>query len=359
MRLGRLIRWLAVGFVVVAVGLGILVGDLVLFASRPAVSGSQERVILEIPKGMLPSKVSDLLESRGVITSALKLYRVGQWTRRWDNMKAGEYEFSPSMTPLQVLGVLTSGISVAHPVTIPPGKNMYQVAELVEQAGLATKADMLALFRDREFIASLGLNPLPRTLEGYLYPDTYNFNKTMTTRDMARAMVKRFEKEWATIKDTPSPFSSWTQLQILTLASIIEKETGAPWERPQISSVFHNRLRKKMKLQSDPTTIYGMWERYTGNIHKSDLLEATPFNTYAIPALPVGPISNPGREAILAALQPAQSEHLFFVSKNDGTHEFTSNVRDHNAAVKKFQLDRKAREGKSWRDLTKPKTSQR
>ena len=143
--------------------------------------------------------------------------------------------------------------------------------------------------------------------------------------------------------------------QVVTLASIVEKETGATSERPLISSIFHNRLRKHMRLQSDPTTIYGMWDRYAGKIHKSDLSTFSVYNTYTIPALPVGPIANPGKEAIHAALYPAQSDYLFFVSHNDGTHEFTRSYGEHTRAVGKFQLDPKAREGKSWRDLKKPK----
>jgi UPF0755 protein len=123
-----------------------------------------------------------------------------------------------------------------------------------------------------------------------------------------------------------------------------------------ISSVFHNRLRKHMRLQSDPTTIYGMWETYRGKIHRSDLLAPTPYNTYTVPALPLGPISNPGKQAIEAALNPVQSNYIFFVSHNDGTHEFTATLGEHNAAVRKFQLDPKMREGKSWRDLKKAQT---
>ena len=126
-----------------------------------------------------------------------------------------------------------------------------------------------------------------------------------------------------------------------------------------ISSVFHNRLRKRMKLQSDPTTIYGMWERFQGKIHKSDLSVANPFNTYVVAGLPEGPISNPGRESITAALNPVQSDYLYFVSHNDGTTEFTKSLDDHNRAVRKFQLDPKAREGKSWRDLEEEKKRNR
>ena len=139
--------------------------------------------------------------------------------------------------------------------------------------------------------------------------------------------------------------------QVIILASVVEKETGAKLERPAIAGVFTNRLKKRMRLESDPTTIYGIWQRYAGNIKKSDLLEMTPYNTYKIPALPFGPISNPSLEAIQAVLHPDTHEYLFFVSKNDGTHIFTKNYQEHLQAVDDFQRNTKARKGKSWRDL--------
>jgi UPF0755 protein len=135
------------------------------------------------------------------------------------------------------------------------------------------------------------------------------------------------------------------------MASVIEKETGASFERPIISSVFHNRLKKKMRIQSDPTVIYGIWERYTGNIRRTDLQTKTEYNTYTIPALPIGPISNPHPDSIRAALYPADSEFLYFVSKNDGTHVFSKTYQEHSDWVRKTQLNPKAKEGKSWRDL--------
>jgi UPF0755 protein len=175
----------------------------------------------------------------------------------------------------------------------------------------------------------------------------------MLPEDMIRQMVRKFLSVWTPEVETQAKLLGFNQLQAVTLASMIEKETGAPQERPMISSVFHNRLRKKMRLQSDPTTIYGMWETYAGNIHRSDLLTPTPYNTYTVPGLPLGPIGNPGREALQAALNPSESNYIFFVSHNDGTHEFTSSLQDHNAAVRTFQMDPNARKGKSWRDLKK------
>ena len=195
--------------------------------------------------------------------------------------------------------------------------------------------------------------PFPPSLEGYLFPDTYHFNHTMTLPEMIRQMVKRFRSVWTAEHDRKAARFRLTQHQVVTLASIIEKETGAPQDRTLISSVFHNRLKKRMRLQSDPTIIYGIWERYDGNIRRADIRSQTPYNTYVISALPIGPISNPGKLAIEAALDPAVGEFLYFVSRNDGTTAFTRTLAEHSNEVRRFQLNRGAREGKSWRNLGK------
>jgi UPF0755 protein len=281
---------------------------------------------------------------------------LGRVSRLWKRVKAGEYKFTPQMTPLEVFRVLTSGVSVLHPLTVREGENMYQIAQDLEQMGLSKKMTFISLCKNPKFISSVGLkDPRIKTLEGFLFPETYFLNKTMSTEDIIRGMVRKFTAVWGQEQDSRAKALGMTQYDVITLASMIEKETGAPQERPMISSVFHNRLQKKMRLQSDPTTIYGIWEHYDGNLHKSDLSTQNDYNTYYVPALPAGPISNPGREAIHAALYPAQSNFLYFVSHNDGTHEFTATYGDHLSAVRKFQLDPKAREGKSWRDLYKQK----
>ena len=163
-------------------------------------------------------------------------------------------------------------------------------------------------------------------------------------------MVKHFFKKWQTLNLN---VSSQKRHDLITLASIIEKETGASFERPTISGVFHNRLKKRMRLQSDPTTIYGIYEKFTGNLRKKHLLQKTPYNTYKIFGLPLGPISNPGLESLKAAITPKKHNYLYFVSKNDGTHKFSRNYKDHLKAVTAFQKNRAARKGKSWRDLHK------
>jgi UPF0755 protein len=262
------------------------------------------------------------------------------------------------MSPIEIFSTLTSGISAAHPITVREGENFYEIANDLEAKGLASAEHFVRLCKDPQFIASLGIfkEKLPPTLEGYFFPDTYFFNRTLTDSDMIKQMVRHFLVFWTPQIDARAKLLQMTQHEVLTLASIIEKETGVPDERPIISSVFHNRLKKRMKLQSDPTTIYGMWERYEGKIHRSDLLEKNSYNTYSVKALPIGPIGNPGKEAIEAALNPANTNYFYFVSHNDGTHQFSTTIEEHNQAVRRFQIDPKAREGKSWRDYLR-KTS--
>ena len=240
-------------------------------------------------------------------------------------------------------------------MTIREGENIYEIADDIAAKGLTTRSHFLEMAKDSHFIESIGLfrKPFPANLEGYFFPDTYFFNRTLSTEEIIKQMVKHFFIFWGEAQEDRARALHMNQDQIITLASIIEKETGAPEERALISSVFHNRLHKRMKLQSDPTTIYGMWDHYRGKIHKRDLAAHNNYNTYYVNALPAGPIGNPGNDAIHAALYPAESPFLYFVSHNDGTHQFSKTFEEHNHAVQKFQVDPKAREGKSWRDHLK------
>lgn len=324
------------------------------FALAPLDSANPATAIIEVQKGKGPKEIVRLLHDSRVIEDKAQFLWLGRVTRQWARLKAGEYQVSSAQSPIEIFSVITSGISVAFPLTVREGENMYEIADDLQAKKLGDEKEFLKLCRSPAFMKELGFQPpLPPSLEGYLFPDTYLINKTVSTSDLIRQMVKRFQAHWTAELDQKAKALGFTQHQAVTLASIVEKETGAPSERPKISSVFHNRLRKKMRLQSDPTTIYGMWQTYEGNIHRSDLTRPTPYNTYTVAALPVGPISNPGAEALKAALFPESTEYLFFVSHNDGTHEFTSTYKEHMAAVKRFQLNPEAREGKSWRDLNR------
>jgi UPF0755 protein len=325
------------------------------FALNPLNSSAPktEMDTIEIHRSDSHAAITKALVAKGIIQDPTMFNWLGRLTRQWRGVKAGEYQVSAAMSPMTIFATITSGISVIHPVTVREGENMYEIAEDIADKQLSKKEDFLALCTDSEFITTLGFKPEMKTLEGFLYPDTYYFNRTMNAEDMIRQMVRHANQMWTHSDQSAAEALGMSRFQIVTLASIIEKETGAPQERPMISSVFHNRLEKKMRLQSDPTTIYGMWDHYQGKIHKTDLSAINPYNTYTIPALPLGPIANPGKDAIEAALHPATTDYLFFVSHNNGTHEFTRSLDEHNRAVRKFQLDPKAREGKSWRDLNK------
>jgi UPF0755 protein len=235
---------------------------------------------------------------------------------------------------VEILDRFRHGAVVLHAVTIPEGYTARQIAQVLDEAGIGNPREFLRLVSAADFIRSLGLD-LPN-LEGYLFPDTYAFPRHVSTEEIVRNMVARFRAVYRQEWHDRALALGMTDHQIITLASIIEKETGSGAERPFVSAVFHNRLRLGMPLQSDPTVIYSIAE-FNGNLTKVDLKRDTPYNTYRRRGLPPGPIANPGREALEAALYPAQVEYLYFVSKNDGTHWFSRSIKEHNRAVALFQ----------------------
>jgi UPF0755 protein len=238
--------------------------------------------------------------------------------------------------------ILISGKSEALKLTIAEGLSMFQIADIINSTGLSSKEDFLKLCKSKEFIASLNLQEYGeiKTLEGFLFPETYFIPLNKKADYIISEMTNRFKSILNEIIQKAEQMK-FSPLQILTLASIIEKETGAANERPLISSVFHNRLKIKMRLQSDPTVLYGMGiYNFSTNITKQDLLTPTQYNTYTISGIPPAPISNPGKNAIEAAVNPVDSKFIYFVSHNDGTHEFTENYKDHQDAVRRFQLDK-------------------
>ena len=232
--------------------------------------------------------------------------------------------------------MLATGATIRHQVTVPEGLTVEQVATIFAGQGWVRRDRFLALARDPGFLSGLGIEV--EHLEGYLFPETYTLIRQETDEaSVLRLMVAQFEREWATIR--PAEPGPMTRHQLVTLASIVEKETGVAEERPLIARVFLNRLQRNMRLQSDPTVIYGIPD-FTGNLTRAHLRQATPYNTYVIPALPPGPICNPGRAALEAVLRPADANALYFVSKNDGTHVFSTNLADHNRAVRTYQKTR-------------------
>lgn len=320
---------------------------------RPESEGRE--VIFELKAGSFIS-VARELEQQGLITDAFKFKILARVLGDTGNIRVGEYALRTDMTPSEVLRVIVSGKSIQHPITVVEGANIFDVAELIEKKGLGQKKEFLKLCRDSVFLMS-ALGEALTSCEGYLYPETYGITRFMTEKEIMQQMFARFVENYSKV-DGAAMGTGLTRHQIITFASIVEKETGAPQERPIISSVYHNRLNKGMRLQADPTVLYGKWIS-TGNlllsITRDDLITPNAYNTYMKTGLPAGPIANPGILAIEAAIHPAETEFLFFVSKNDGTHVFSKDYESHNRAVQSFQQNAKAREGKSWRDLQKKK----
>ncbi|MEJ2039528.1 MAG: endolytic transglycosylase MltG [Desulfosarcinaceae bacterium] len=223
-------------------------------------------------------------------------------------------------------------------VTIPEGYTFKQIASELARLGLADEQAFIDLASDPATVHDFGLEG--ETMEGYLFPDTYYFPKGLPAKSIMAKMVERFRQQVPREWSQRARQLGLSLYQVITLASIIEKETGDASERPLISSVFHNRLKKHMRLESDPTVIYGI-KNFDGNLTRKHLTTRTPYNTYTIRGLPKGPIANPGRDAIRAALYPAQTDFLFFVSKKDSTHHFSKTIEEHNRAVRKYQLRRR------------------
>jgi UPF0755 protein len=341
---------------VIILALGAIGGFAVLRFITHAPSKSNETVVFEVKPGESFKVIARHLEEQNLVTSGWKLQGYARLTGFIAKIRVGEYALARDLGPRQVLSILASGRSIEYSITVPEGANRFEIAELVEDKKIASKADFLEITSNQQFIQDVLGKTVP-SLEGYLFPETYHITKYTGAKGLIKMMVGRFKENYDHLKTMPDwNVVGLSDQQLVTLASIVEKETGAPEERPVIASVFHNRLRIKMPLQTDPTIIYGIWEAtgaWNHNISKADLQKPGPWNSYLNQGLPPGPISNPGLEALKAAGQPAKSEYLFFVSRNNGTHVFSRNYNQHLKAVGEFQLDRAAREGKSWRDLQK------
>ncbi len=278
------------------------------------------------------------LQALGLIQSPRKFRLFARINGSHRQIQAGEFQLYGTMTPRQILDTLVAGKVRLYRVTIPEGFTLRQIAQTVSRAG----------FGDTDAFFNLATDPAvateqqvpAQTLEGYLFPDTYHFPRGFSQEKIIAAMTQRFRDAISDSWQSRAEALGLTLHQVVTLASIIEKETGDPAERPLIASVFHNRLKKGMRLETDPTVIYGI-EDFDGNLTRKHLRTPTPYNTYVIKGLPPGPIASPGHAALEAALYPAETDYLFFVSRKDRTHQFSSNLKDHQEAVRKYQLRRR------------------
>jgi len=330
---------LALVLVVAAAAGALAWRTLALFRDTPY--GSLDEKVVVVPPGAPAHAVVRALAHGGVLSDEkLARWYVRLLRRDAQRFRAGEYAFSGPLRPDEVLDRVVRGEVRLHRFTVPEGLRADEIAALVGRSGLATEADFLAAVHDPALARSLGL---PYSgLEGFLFPETYSFPLGVTARTIATAMVERFEEEYAKADAQRTPGVAFGMGEAATFASIVEKETGQPEERPRISCVFHNRLRLGMRLQTDPTVMYATMlrtGRWSKNITRADLVAPHPYNTYTTAGLPPGPIANAGAAALRATLAPASCKDLYFVSRNDGTHVFCPDLRCHNAAVQQWQID--------------------
>lgn len=294
------------------------------WAALLPVTPSQTTFVLLRP-GWSTRHIARGLQQQGVIRSSAAFLMV-QYAKGLPTLKAGEYKFDQPANALQVWHRLVQGDVYARTVVVPEGYNIYDIATVVEQAGLGPASDFITAAKSDTFLLR-DVDPDAKTLEGYLFPDTYQFTRIDTAHDIVAAMVHRFKREAQTI----GLLGNTDTHRIVTMASIVEKETADPKERPMVAAVYYNRLQRNMALAADPSVIYAalLAGRYRGTIYQSDLQYDSPYNTYRYPGLPPGPIANPGLASLQAAMHPARVDFLYFVSDNNGHHRFARSLEEH------------------------------
>jgi UPF0755 protein len=317
----------------------VAVGSAAAFlAARPAGAAGESPRVVVIPWGAGARQIAGVLADGGVIRSRWAFLALAAVRGNLRLLKPGEYAFAMPASLPEVEAALAEGRTVTHLVTVPEGFTLREVAARLSSAALADADRIQALALDEAFIRSVGLDA--PSLEGYLFPDTYRLSKGIPEEDILRRMVGRFHEVFGGPEEGRAQALGLDRHAIVTLASIIEKEARVEEERRLISAVFHNRLRRQMPLQADPSILYSYPER-RGRLTQADLRRPDLYNTYTKPGLPPGPIANPGRASLQAALDPAPVDHLYFVARQDGTHAFSRTLAEHERAVRRYQRPRR------------------
>ncbi len=338
--IGKCIRVLFWAFLLATCSFLLICGWVALYGFQVGSQPGLDSAVVSIPRGAGVGQIGDLLANKGLIKRDVRFGLVARAMGSASRLPAGEFELKGGSTPVQILKELAIAKPLQHVVTIPEGLRAEEIADLFSSRGLCDKTKFLELIHDVSFIRSLKLGSIS-SLEGYLFPDTYYIIRDSRMEErLIRMMAARF---WSVYEKLAAEYlGKLSRQEIVTLASLVEKETGNPEERSIIAAVFFNRLARKMKLQSDPTVIYGI-TGFSGNLTRKDLKTDTPYNTYTRSGLPAGPICNPGADSFKAVFHPAKVNYLYFVSKNDGSHQFSVTLKDHNRAVWKFQKKKRKR----------------
>ncbi len=307
--------------------------------------GYTGEIFVDIRRGAGVAEIAGQLETAGVIPAdwTFLLLRLA---RPRAVLRFGEYRFDRPLSPEQVFGKIASGDVFYHSFTVPEGSSLFEIADALEQTGFIGRQEFLLVARRGERVADLA--PGARSLEGFLFPDTYRLTRHTTAEELAEQMLKRFRQVWGELSQR-RPVRE--VLQTVTLASLVEEETPLQRERPLVASVFRNRLQIGMRLQCDPTVVYALQRagRYRGQISREDLGLEDPYNTYVRAGLPPGPIASPGRASLEAALAPAESNYLYFVADNQGGHVFSRSIDGHSQAVVSYRRGQQRRGARSSR----------
>lgn len=299
-----------------------------------------KELVFRVEPGQPFTKISSNLKKVGLITDTRRFLKLAQLTGKTASIRAGQFLLNTGWTPGEVLEELTTSAGIMKKASIREGLTWWQTADKIQASGLGTRQNFEKAIKDQALLGKYGIQA--KDAEGFLFPETYLL--TPPTGDqsayMAEIMIKEFFKNAK--KVWPNGLPDWKELnKTVILASLVEKETGDTSERKRISGVFHNRLKKRMLIQADPTIIYGLGPAFDGNIRKSHLRDKNnPYNTYVIRGLPPGPICSPGLDALMAAVYPEEHKYLYFVAKGDGSHYFSKSLSEHNDAVRKYQLRR-------------------
>lgn len=305
------------------------------------VQQGNRNVEIQIPKGATFRLAVDILYSERLIPDRKIFMLVGRLSGADRRIRAGYYSMWTGMNPLEILKILRKGKIIEFEVKILEGDSLIEIAETISRTGIATTGEVKALASDPDFLEAYEISA--PSIEGYIFPDTYLVPKGIKLEDAVGNMIHRMRQKYSDDLASKASELGMSETEVLTLASIIEKEAVIDDERPLVSAVYHNRLRKHMPLQADPTAIYGV-KSSKEKITRSDLVRKTPYNTYVVNGLPPGPIASPGLKSIIAALNPAKASYLYFVSNNDGTHKFSNTLSEHAEAVKAYRDKKKMKE---------------
>jgi UPF0755 protein len=300
--------------------------------------GYEGEQLVDIPAGSGTSTIGRRLVGAGVVRDELTFRVALRLSGNARRLQAGEYRFDRPLSAVDVIGKIARGEVDLRPITFPEGLTISEMSRIFEASGLGSAASFIEASKDVSPVSDL--DPAARDLEGYLFPDTYALPRSADAQRVVKVMVERFREVMTADLVGAASERGWTVRELVTLASLVEKETARPEERPLVAAVYTNRLEVGMGLQCDPTVIYALQSagRYDGNLRRDDLAFDSPYNTYRYPGLPPGPIAAPGKGALEAAARPADADFLYFVSRNDGSHEFARTLDEHNRNVRKFQV---------------------